>query len=121
MARAEAVTPARRAPRYPFRPRRTGDPHDGSVFCAGAAYAFDISDVIPNAWTDEGCGLAVVSGLPTLVGTGTLAVGSSLTIALSNAASNAFGAIGSPFVMPAGLPAGTVLWVQWRCRTRSWA
>lgn len=42
-----------------------------------------------NAWTNQGSALAGVNGDPLLVGTGTLAPGSSNTIELSNAAANA--------------------------------
>lgn len=40
-----------------------GDDSDNSAFSAGAAYVFDIAAVTPNAWTDQGCGLAGVAGV----------------------------------------------------------
>ena len=101
-----------------------------------------------NAWTDEGCALAGVSGSPSLEGSGDLSAGSSNSVDLTNAAPNAtaglflgFGSIPLPFkggtlkpnpfvtpvfvstspagaiplsfVMPAGIPAGGEIWVQW--------
>ena len=43
----------------------------------------------PDPWTDLGHGLAGVSGIPSLVGTGTLQAGSPTTLVLSNAAPSA--------------------------------
>ena len=42
-----------------------------------------------SAWTDIGCGLAGVSGIPSLTGTGTLATGSAGSLNLSGAAPSA--------------------------------
>ena len=59
-----------------------GDDSDDSVGEAGAAYVFDLTDVV---WSDQGCALAGVSGLPLLVGTGPLTSGSPNLLSLSNA------------------------------------
>ena len=102
----------------------------------------------PIGWFDQGCALPGVVGEPQLVGTGTLADGSTNSVDLTNAApsataglllglsstpipfkggtikpfpffdpvllsTSAGGTISIPFVMPAGVPAGTELWVQW--------
>jgi len=65
-----------------------GNQADSSASEAGAAYVFDIG-LVPGPWTDLGSGLAGVSGIPNLVGTGTLAAGSAGTLVLSNAAPSA--------------------------------
>ena len=106
-----------------------------------------IAPLLPPAWSDQGHALAGLTGNPQLVGSGTLAGGSSNTLSLSNAAPSApagvfvglagnptpfkgglldpvpvlafvpvatdpAGALALPFVMPAGVPASTELWVQ---------
>jgi hypothetical protein len=55
----------------------------------------------PSAWTDIGFGHAGVSGIPTLVGTGTMVVGSPNAINLSNAAA---GAVSVLFISTASTP-----------------
>jgi len=57
-----------------------GDQNDNSAVDAGAAYVFEL-----DAWTDLGFGLAGVSGIPSLVGTGTLVGGSATSLDLSSA------------------------------------
>ncbi|HZL99351.1 MAG TPA: VCBS repeat-containing protein [Planctomycetota bacterium] len=54
-------------------------------------YAFDQG--APDAWTDVGFGLAGVSGIPVLAGTGPLTAGSAGTLALTNAAPSALCAL----------------------------
>jgi hypothetical protein len=86
-----------------------GAPHAdiGGNADQGAAYVYDIT---PNAWTDEGCALAGVSGEPALAGTGTLADGSSNSVDLTNAAPSAtaglFLALGP--ITPAAFKGGTL-------------
>jgi FG-GAP repeat len=65
-----------------------GTQADNSAGNAGAAYVFDL-DLPPDPWTDLVSGLAGISGIPNLVGTGTLALGSAGKLVLSNAAPSA--------------------------------
>jgi hypothetical protein len=51
---------------------------------SGAAYVFDL-DQLPDPWTVVGSGVAGTTGVPVLVGSGTLVGGEPLSLALSNA------------------------------------
>ncbi len=82
-----------------------GNGADNSASNAGAAYVFDLT-----AWTDLGSGLAGVSGVPKLVGTGTLVVGSAGALALSNAKPSAPAALVAALSSaPSALFCGTLL------------
>jgi uncharacterized membrane protein len=66
---------------------------DGTVIVGGAqgqpaGYAGFIVDLAPSTWTNLGQGLAGISGVPELAGTGTLAPASPTVVALSNAKPN---------------------------------
>lgn len=56
----------------------------------GAAYAFDLSGVARNAWSDQGGALFGAAGNPLLLGSGSLYAGSDNSVDLSNAATSAF-------------------------------
>ena len=62
-----------------------GDDNDNGATGAGAGYLFDIADINPNVWVNLGNGLAGTSGIPSLVGDGSLTGGSTVSLDLSGA------------------------------------
>jgi len=86
-----------------------GDQGDNSSPGSGAAYVFDVADITPDPWSDQGCALAGVVGDPLLAGTGTLAAESGNSALLTNAAPSAmaglFLALGS---VPVPFKGGTL-------------
>ncbi len=92
-----------------------GDQSSNAVNNSGAAYVFDL-DLLPDPWTDVGSGLAGVSGVPVLAGTGTLIGGDPVSLALSNANPNStvgfilgFSFLGAPFKGGTLVPAPDLL------------
>ena len=70
-----------------------GDQGNNNALLSGASYVFDISDITPEAWSEQGCALAGVTGDPSTSGAGTLAAGSNNTVVLANAAPSATAAL----------------------------
>lgn len=76
----------------------------------GNSCSCPLTAVVGGGWTDEGSGLAGVSGVPKLVGEGTMASGSLNTVHLSNANANAPTWIFSaPSSVPTSFKGGTLL------------
>ena len=69
-----------------------GNQADDSALQSGAVYAYDL-DQFPEPWVDVGLGLAGLTGVPQLTGTGTLVGGEAVGLVLTNAKPNSSAAV----------------------------